>query len=205
MTRTAPIETMSTPEFSIGRLQALDEAHIDGLAAVLMDCVEGGASVGFMHPLTRDRAVAFWRRVAQGVAAGERALLVAEDSQGLCGTVQLVLDLPENQPHRADLSKMLVHRRARRQGLGAALMRAAEALALECGKTLLVLDAVTGGEAALLYERLGWVRVGAIPDYALMPEGGFCSTTVFYRNLSGQSEPARWATAASASPPLPPA
>jgi GNAT superfamily N-acetyltransferase len=97
--------------------------------------------------------------------------------------VQLVLDQPENQPHRADLSKMLVHRRARRQGLGAALMRAAEATARECGKTLLVLDAVTGGDAERLYERLGWERVGVIPGYALWPQGGLCSTTVFYRNL----------------------
>jgi GNAT superfamily N-acetyltransferase len=174
---------MSTPAWSLRRLHALDEGHIDGLAGVLIDCVEGGASVSFMHPLTRDRAVAFWRRVAQGVAAGERALLVAEDGDGLCGTVQLVLDLPENQPHRADLAKMLVHRRARRQGLGAALMREAEATALECGRTLLVLDAVTDGDAARLYERLGWQRVGDIPGYALMPRGELCSTTVFYRNL----------------------
>ncbi len=112
---------MIAPTWSVRRLDALDDAHIDGLADVLIDCVEGGASVSFMHPLPRDRAVAFWRRVARGVAAGERALLVAEDARGLCGTVQLVLDQPENQPHRADLSKMLVHRRARRQGLGAAL------------------------------------------------------------------------------------
>src|SRR6266436_4250922 len=108
-----------TPTWSLRRLHALDDAHIDALAGVLIDCVEGGASVSFMQPLTRDRASAFWRRVAHGVAAGERALLVAEDAQGLCGTVQLVFDLPENQPHRADLSKMLVHRRVRRQGLGA--------------------------------------------------------------------------------------
>jgi GNAT superfamily N-acetyltransferase len=174
---------MISPTWSLRRLHALDEAQIDALAGVLIDCVEGGASVSFMHPLTRDRAVAFWRRVAQGVAAGERALLVAEDAQGVCGTVQLVLDQPENQPHRADLSKMLVHRRARRQGLGAALMRAAEATARECGKTLLVLDAVTGGDAERLYERLGWERVGVIPGYALWPQGGLCSTTVFYRNL----------------------
>ena len=176
---------MTTPIWSLRRLHALDDAQIDELAGVLIDCVEGGASVSFMHPLTRDRAVAFWRRVAQGVAAGERALLVAEDARGLCGTVQLVLDQPENQPHRADLSKMLVHRRTRRQGLGAALMRAAESTARECGKTLLVLDAVTGGDAARLYERLGWVRVGDIPGYALFPQGGLCSTTVFYRNISG--------------------
>jgi GNAT superfamily N-acetyltransferase len=164
-------------------LHTVEEAQIEGLADVLIDCVEGGASVSFMLPLTRDRAVAFWRRVAHGVAAGERALLVAEDERGLCGTVQLVLDQPENQPHRADLSKMLVHRRARRHGLGAALMRAAETTARECGKTLLVLDAVTDGDAARLYERLGWVRVGDIPGYALFPQGGLCSTTVFDRNL----------------------
>ena len=123
---------------------------------MLIDCVEGGASVSFMHPLTRDRAVAFWRRVAQGVAAGERALLVAEDARGVCGTVQLVLDQPENQPHRAELSKMLVHRRARRQGLGAALMRAAEATARDCGKTLLVLDTASdGGRAPVRAPGLG--------------------------------------------------
>jgi GNAT superfamily N-acetyltransferase len=167
------------------RLHAVDDAQIDQLADVLIDCVEGGASVSFMHPLTRDRAVAFWRRVAEGVATGQRALLVAEDARGLCGTVQLVFDLPENQAHRADLAKMLVHRRARRQGLGTALMRAAEATALECGKTLLVLDTVTGGDAERLYESLGWMRVGVIPGYALMPHGGFCSSTVFYRNLGG--------------------
>jgi GNAT superfamily N-acetyltransferase len=176
---------MSTPAWSLRRLHAVDDAQVDGLADLLIDCVEGGASVSFMQPLTRDRAVVFWRRVADGVAAGERALLVAEDAWGVCGTVQLVLAQPENQPHRADLAKMLVHRRARRQGLGAALMHAAEAAARECGKTLLVLDAVTGGDAARLYERLGWARVGDIPGYALMPQGGLCSTTVYYRDLCG--------------------
>ena len=174
---------MTTPTWSLRRLHALDDAQIDQLASVLIDCVEGGASVSFMHPLSRDRAVTFWRQVAQGVATGDRALVVAEDAEGVCGTVQLVLDQPENQPHRADLSKMLVHRRARRQGLGAALMRAAEITARECGKTLLVLDTVTGGEAERLYERLGWERVGVIPGYALMPRGEPCDTTVYYRNL----------------------
>src|SRR5213596_328282 len=176
---------MNTPSWSIRRLHSVDDVQMQSFADPLIDCVEGGASVSFMHPLTRDRAVAFWRRVAQGVAAGERALLVADDAQGLCGTVQLVLDQPENQPHRADLSKMLVHRRARRQGLGAALMRAAESTAREYGKTLLVLDAVTGGDAERLYQRLGWKRVGVIPGYALMPRGEPCDTTVFYRNLGG--------------------
>jgi len=174
---------MSTPPWSLRRLHGLDDAQIDELAGVLIDCVEGGASVSFMHPLPRDRAMAFWRRVGQDVAVGERALLVAEDARGLCGTVQLVLDQPENQPHRADLSKLLVHRRARRQGLGEALMRAAEATARECGKTLLVLD-TANDEAERLYERLGWERVGVIPGYALLPHGGLCGTTVYYRNLA---------------------
>jgi len=174
-----------TPTWSLRRLHTVDDAQIDDLADVLIDSVEGDASVSFMHPLTRDRAVAFWRRVANGVAAGERALLVAEDAQGLCGTVQLVLNQPENQPHRADLSKMLVHPRVRRQGLGAALIRAAESMARDCGKTLLVLDAVTGGDAERLYARLGWQRVGVIPGYALFPRGGLCDTTVFYRDLGG--------------------
>lgn len=171
------------PGFRLRRLTAPTEAELQALAAVLVDCVEGGASVSFMHPLSTDRALAFWRRVADGVQAGERALLVAEDAQGLCGTVQLVLDQPENQPHRADLAKMLVHRRARRQGLAAALMRAAEQLGRDCGKTLLVLDTVTGGDAERLYARLGWSRVGAIPGYALLPQGGLCGTTLFYRQL----------------------
>jgi GNAT superfamily N-acetyltransferase len=171
------------PAWSLRRVRALDDALVEGLADVLIDCVEGGASVSFMHPLSRERAVAFWSRVARAVSAGERALLVAEDALGPCGTVQLILDLPENQPHRADLAKMLVHRRSRRQGLGAALVRAAEETALELGRTLLVLDAVTRGDAARLYERLGWVRVGDIPGYALYPKGGLCSTTVYYREL----------------------
>lgn len=169
---------------SVRRLRAVGDAEIEQLTALLIDCVEGGASVSFMLPLTRERAHAFWLRVAEGVASGARALLVAEDDAGICGTVQLILDLPENQPHRADLAKLLVHRRARRQGLGEALTRAAEATARECGRTLLVLDAVTDGAAARLYARLGWQRVGDIPRYALFPKGGLCSTTVFYRDLA---------------------
>lgn len=174
---------MNPSPWTLRRLDSIDEAQICELAGVLIDCVEGGASVSFMLPLGRKRAETFWRHVAQGVAEGKRALLIGEDAHGVCGTVQLVFDLPENQPHRADLVKMLVHRRARRQGLGAALLRAAEATARACGKTLLVLDAVTGGDGARLYERLGWVRAGDIPGYALMPHGGLCGTTFYYRNL----------------------
>jgi GNAT superfamily N-acetyltransferase len=175
---------MNTTLWSLRRLAAVTDEQIGELADVLMDCVEGDASVSFMHPLSRERAQAFWRGVAEGVAAGERALLVAEDAQGICGTVQLVLAQAENQPHRADLAKMLVHRRCRRQGLGEALMRAAENMARDCGKTLLVLDTVTGDNGERLYQRLGWQRVGVIPGYALLPRGGLVGTTVFYRELA---------------------
>lgn len=174
---------MTTLTYTLRRINDIDETQIGQLADLLIDCVEGGASVSFMSPLTRERALSFWCRIAQDVDSDKRALLVAEDDAGICGTVQLVFDLPENQPHRADLAKMLVHRRARCQGVGTALMRSAEATARQSGKTLLVLDAVTDGDAARLYERLGWNRVGVIPNYALMPQGGLCSTTVYYRNL----------------------
>ena len=174
---------MSKKNYTIRRLESIDEGQLEQLAAVLIDCVEGGASVSFMLPLTLERSLQFWRRVANDAAAGQRAVLVAEDSLGICGTVQLVFDLPENQPHRADLAKMLVRRRVRRAGVGALLLQAAEATALACGRTVLVLDTVTGGDASRLYERHGWVRVGDIPDYALMPTGGYCGTTVYYRHL----------------------
>ena len=167
---------------TIRRLSTVDDAQVHGLAELLIDCVEGGASVSFMHPLPVQKAVDFWRHVADGVAQGERALLVAEDTQGTVGTVQLVFGQPENQPHRADLSKMLVHRRARRRGVGAALLRAAENVARECGKSLLVLDTASG-DAERLYARSGWRRCGVIPGYALLPRGGFCDTTYFYRML----------------------
>lgn len=155
------------------------------LADVLLDCVEGGASVSFMWPLARDKALAFWHRVAAGVQAGERVLLVAEDAQQrVVGTVQLLLDLPENQPHRADVAKMLVLRSARRQGVAQALLEALGREALHEGRTVLVLDTVTGGDAERVYERAGWQRVGSVPRYALMPDGAFCATTFFYKQLA---------------------
>ncbi|HEY4969479.1 MAG TPA: GNAT family N-acetyltransferase [Steroidobacteraceae bacterium] len=169
---------------AVRRLSAVTDAQIQGLAELLIDCVEGGASVSFMHPLSTAKALDFWRQVAAGVAQGERALLIAEDAQGTVATVQLVFAQPENQPHRADVSKMLVHRRARRRGLGASLLREAESVARECGKTLLVLDTASG-DAERLYARLGWQRCGVIPGYALLPRGGFCDTTYFYRALGG--------------------
>ena len=150
-------------EWMVRRVETVDDALVDALADVLIDCVEGDASVSFMHPLTRERALSYRRQVADGVAAGERVVFVASDDHGLCGTVQIVFPSSENQPHRADVSKMIVHRRARRLGLGEALMRAAEQAALELGRTLLVLDTASE-EAKRLYERLGWIRVGTVPD-----------------------------------------
>lgn len=176
-------DVRTPPGIAIRRLHSVDDAQIGGLADLLIDSIDGGASVSFMHPLAPTRAQAFWRHVADGVAAGGRALLVAEDEAGIVGTVQLVLDLPENQPHRADLVKMLVHRRARHRGLGEALMRSAEQLARACGRTLLVLDTVTGSDAERLYTRLGWTRVGEIPDFALLSRGGLTSTTYFFKRL----------------------
>jgi GNAT superfamily N-acetyltransferase len=176
---------MTSDSFAIRELVTVSEAEFAGLTDVLVDCVAGGASVNFMHPLARERALQFWRAVADDVAARRRLLLVASDDQGLCGTVQLILAVPDNQPHRAELSKMLVHRRARRRGLGAALMRAAEAAARAHDRHLLVLDTVTDSDAARLYARLGWIRVGDIPNYALWPQGGYCSTTYYYRELAG--------------------
>jgi GNAT superfamily N-acetyltransferase len=172
--------------YAVRRLPAPTDADIRGLAEVLIDCVDGGASVSFMSPLPLEKAVGFWRSVSKSAANGERVLLVAEDAAGIVGTVQLILDQPENQPHRADLSKMLVHRRARRRGAGAAILRAAEEAARELGKTLLVLDTASP-DAERLYARQGWIRVGVIPGYALWPTGGLCDTTLFYRTLEPRS------------------
>ena len=169
---------------TILRLTTVSATQLQALADVLLDCVQGGASVSFMLPLAREKALAFWRDVAAGVARGERALMVSQDAAGsITGTVQLILGQPDNQPHRADLAKMLVHRRARRQGLGDALMQAAENVARNCGKTLLVLDTASA-DAERLYARNGWTRLGAIPGYALLPQGGLCDTTYFYKVLT---------------------
>jgi GNAT superfamily N-acetyltransferase len=175
-----------TEPVTVRRVDASEAMHcVDALADVLIDCVEGGASVSFMLPIERSTAVAFWTRVAEGVANGERILLVAEEAAGrIVGTVQVVTAQPENQPHRADIAKMLVSRHARRQGIAARLMAAADAAARDAGKTVLVLDTVTGGDAERLYERAGWQRVGVVPNYALMPDGTLCATTFFHKQLA---------------------
>ena len=164
-------------------LPALGDREIQGLSDVLIDCVEGGASVSFMLPMTRAKAEAFWLTTSTSVARGERLVFAAEDEAGaIVGTVQIILAQPENQPHRADLAKMLVHRRARRRGLGAALLAAAERGARDAGKTLLVLDTASD-DAERLYARNGWQRCGIIPDYALWPDGGPCATTIYFKFL----------------------
>lgn len=165
----------------IRSLPTIGDREIEGLSDVLIDCVEGGASVSFMFPMSRAKAETFWRSTGASVARGDRIVLAAEDSQGtIVGTVQIILNQPENQPHRGDLAKMLVHRLARRQGVGAALLVAAERSALSAGKTLLVLDTASG-DAERLYARQGWQRVGDIPGYALMPDGVPCATTIFFK------------------------
>lgn len=160
------------------------EDDVPGLANLLRDVVDGGASVGFMHPLRREQALGYWQGVLAAADRGERLVLVAERDAQVVGTVQLLLTVPDNQPHRAELAKMQVHSRARRQGLGARLLRAAEDAALDRDRTLLLLDTVTGSDAERLYARMGWQRVGEVPDYALFPDGRPCSTTFFYRLLS---------------------
>jgi len=158
-------------------------AAIPALAEILVDCVEGGASVSFLAPLSLERAEAYWRGVVESADRGERALLVARDRGGaVWGTVQLVTSLPENQPHRADVAKLLVHRRARKTGAGELLMREVERVALSERKTLLVLDTASA-DAERLYDRLGWTVCGVIPNYALNPDRSFCDTTVYWKSL----------------------
>ncbi len=124
-------------DIQIQRLDTIGDPDIQGLSDVLIDCVEGGASVSFMFPMSREKAERFWHTVSVSVNRGERILLIAQDnSEKIIGTVQIILNQPENQPHRADIAKMLVHRRSRRQGIGAALLAAAEQSALSAGKTL---------------------------------------------------------------------
>lgn len=168
----------------VRRLQAADaRTHLDSLAAVLRDCVEGGASVRYMAPFSHDQARAAFAAVADDVEQGSRVLLAAFSGADVVGTVQVALAMQPNSPHRGEIVQLLVHRSARRQGIARRLMAAAEDEARAEGKTLLVLDTVTGDPAERLYDRLGWTKVGVIPDYALYPDGRPCDTTVFWKAL----------------------
>ncbi len=175
----------ATEQIEIRRL-GVTEAHaqLDGLAAVLADCVAGGASVSYLAPFSHEQARDAFEAVAAEVEQGRRLLLGAFAYGRLVGTVQVNLALPPNQPHRAEIAKLLVHRSARRRGIAQLLMEHAESEAQAAGKTLLVLDTVTGDAGERLYTRLGWTRVGVIPGYALYPDGRPCDTTVFWQALA---------------------
>jgi GNAT superfamily N-acetyltransferase len=171
-------------EIEVRRLAASElREQLDALAGVLHDCVAGGASVSYMWPFSHEDARAAFEAWAAEVDEARRLLLAAFAGGELVGTVQVILALPPNQPHRAEIAKLLVHRSARGRGIARLLMERAEAEARAEGKTLLVLDAVTGGDAARLYDRLGWTTVGVIPGYALYPDGRPCDTTVFWKSL----------------------
>jgi len=161
----------------------VSETVLEQLAAVLVDCVEGGASVSFMSPFSQAQALAFFRKVASSVTSGDTLLLAAKLGGWIVGTVQLGLDTPPNQPHRADVRKMLVHRSARRFGIGAALMARIEDEARRLGRWLLVLDTVPGESGYRVYKRAGWIECGVIPDYAMFPDGRLCDTTLFWKRL----------------------
>jgi GNAT superfamily N-acetyltransferase len=173
-----------TEQIEIRRLAGPElDAQLDELAAVLVDCVAGGASVSYMAPFSHEQARAAFETVAVDVEQGRRLVLAAFVNGDLIGTVQVVLALPPNQPHRGEIAKLLVHRSARKRGIAQLLMERAEAEARAEGKTLLVLDTVTGNSAERLYERLGWTKVGVIPGYALYPDGRPCDATVFWKAL----------------------
>ena len=159
------------------------DSALDQLADVLVDCVAGGASVSFMSPFSHDSALGFFRKVAGSVAAGDTVLLAARVDGKIVGTVQLGLDTPPNQPHRADIKKMLVHRAARGRGIGAALMAHVEEEARRHGRWLLVLDTVPGENGHRLYSRAGWTQTGLVPDYALFPDGRLCDTAIMWKRL----------------------
>lgn len=160
----------------------VSDRDIRDLASLLLDAIESGAGVSFMNSLDMQTAERWWRETIAN--AGERAIfVVARDAEGIAGTVQLHAAWAPNQRHRGEIAKMLVHRRARRQGIGAALMADMERRAREAGFTLLTLDTVRGSAAEKLYERSGWTRVGVIPNYALDPNGAPCDTVVFYKDL----------------------
>jgi GNAT superfamily N-acetyltransferase len=172
---------MSDPEILVLD-PAAAQAAIGELADVLADCVEGGASVSFMLPYNRDDAATFFEKVIASIARDETVLVAAKLNGRIVGTVQLGIDMPPNQPHRADIKKLLVHRAARQHGIGATVLARAVLVATARGRTLLVLDTASG-DAERLYVRAGWQRVGVVPDYAMWPAGGFCDTTFFWKKI----------------------
>jgi ribosomal protein S18 acetylase RimI-like enzyme len=173
------------PEIRIAPLAATAEARAS-LSAILIEVVANGGSVSFMHPLAPAEADAFWDRALTAAARGERVVLGAFDGAALVGTVTVLLDLPPNQPHRAEIAKLMTRVSHRGRGVATALMRAAECAAVEHGRTLLVLDTAEEGGASALYTRLGFTLAGLIPDYALKPHGGLTGTLVYWKRLAAR-------------------
>jgi len=161
------------------------------LADILMQTVAGGGSVSFMHPLSQDVASAFWTSALAAASRGERIVLGAMDGDRLLGTVTLLLDFPENQPHRCEIAKMMTHPAHRHRGVATRLLQEAERLALELGKTLVVLDTASDGGAAGFYERHGYTHAGTIPDFALKPQGGLTPTMLYWKRLAPKPKPGR--------------
>jgi ribosomal protein S18 acetylase RimI-like enzyme len=155
-----------------------------GLNDLLIETVANGGSVSFMHPLSVPDAGEFWLASLASAARGERIVLGAFDGEDVVATVTLQLALPPNQPHRAEIAKMMTRLSHRQRGIATSLLRAAEALAREHGRTLLVLDTATDGGASQLYERLGWQLTGTIPDYALKPHGGLTGTMIYWKRIA---------------------
>jgi ribosomal protein S18 acetylase RimI-like enzyme len=160
------------------------------LSEILIEVVANGGSVSFMHPLKPETARAFWDDALAAAARDEWIVLGAWDGEVLAGTVTLLLDCPPNQPHRAEIAKLMTRLSHRGQGVAAALMRAAESSAVERARTLLVLDTATEGGASGLYAKLGFVFAGEIPDYALKPHGGLTGTRIYWKRIGGKPEKA---------------
>jgi GNAT superfamily N-acetyltransferase len=163
--------------------ETLNPRQLEDLSALLIDAVEGGASLGFLTPMDPERAQTYWEGVSKAVQAGDKALLVAEIEGAILGTVQVVLDMPQNQPHRSEISKMIVHTKVRQLGLGMRLLVAAEERARIAGKSLLVLDTQTGSAAEHLYQKAGYTPLPPLPDYALTPDGLLAPTTIFWKRI----------------------
>jgi GNAT superfamily N-acetyltransferase len=175
---------MASNAIEIRRLDGTQaREQLDALAAVLHDCVAGGASVNYLEPFSHDDARRAFDGFVADVEHGRRVLLAAFAGAELVGTVQVILPVQPNQPHRADIGKLLVHRSARGHGVAQLLMERAEVEARVEGRTLLVLDTVTGSTADRLYRRLGWNELGVVPDYALYPDGRFCDATFFWKRI----------------------
>src|SRR6266567_1554825 len=183
MTAARHFITLETTDMNSLEIRALDyDAKTIGmLAALLVETVAAGGSVSFMHPLSADAAHEFWRKSLAAAARGERALLGAWDGGALVGTVTLLLDCPPNQPHRAEIAKLMTRISHRGRGVASALMRAAERMAVERKRTLLVLDTASDGGASGLYERLGFQLAGVIPDYAFKPHGELSGTMIYWK------------------------